>query len=61
MFHNILFFTISFLIGQFGHVNFKRETFFHSIVTGWTTYVIHPGIFFIENFIMAKLFNHLTK
>ena len=22
----------------------------------WTTYVIHPGIFFIENFIMAEIF-----
>ena len=25
------------------------------VLTGGTTYVIHPGIFFIENFIMAEI------
>ena len=24
-------------------------------MSGWTTYVIHPGIFFIENFMMAEI------
>jgi hypothetical protein len=32
VFHTILSFTLSFLIGQFGHVNFRRETFINSIV-----------------------------
>jgi hypothetical protein len=32
MIHTILSFTLSFLIGQFGHVNFSRKAFLHSIV-----------------------------
>ena len=29
--------------------------------TGWTTYVIHAGIFVIENFIMAEIFQPSDK
>jgi len=29
--------------------------------SGWTTYVIHQGIFFIENFIMAEIFQLSDK
>ena len=29
--------------------------------SGWPTYVIHPGIFFIENFIMAEIFQPSDK
>ena len=36
------------------------HTGFLSYTTGWTTYVIHPGIF-IENFIMAEIFQPSDK
>ena len=29
--------------------------------TGWTTYIIHPSIFVIENFIMAEIFQPSDK
>jgi len=32
-----------------------------SLISGWTTYVLHPGIFFIENFIMAEIFQPSDK
>jgi hypothetical protein len=30
-------------------------------ISGWTMYVIHPGIFFIENFIIAKIVQPSVK
>jgi hypothetical protein len=31
------------------------------VFTGGTTYVIHPGIFLIENFMMAEIFSPSDK
>ena len=30
-------------------------------ISGWTTYVIHSGIFFIEDFIIAEMFQQSDK
>jgi len=51
MLHNILSFTISFLIGQFGHVNFRRETFFHSNVIDFIIIVYLLDMFDLLNFL----------
>ena len=41
MIHTILSFTLSFLIGQFGHANFRRKAFFHSIVIDFIIYITY--------------------